>query len=166
MGTKFDAAKSKLDPEDRLLWRRRPARLEGERCDAILSVSGTLNPQMFGPAFKPPVVIAGRDKDDKIPRAKEEGPAVWRRSVYLFTKRSLPIPLLEAFDAPTGNSPCTRRLTTTVATQSLALSTIRWCDPSRAFRQATHRRRRAGFRGAPFAVHTRSRCRASRRPRS
>ncbi|HWE94708.1 MAG TPA: DUF1549 and DUF1553 domain-containing protein [Tepidisphaeraceae bacterium] len=122
MGTTFDATKSKPDPENRLLWRRRPARLEGEALrDAILNVSGALNPQMFGPAFKPPAVIAGRDKDDKIPRAKEEGPAVWRRSVYLFTKRSLPIPLLEAFDAPTGNSPCTRRLTTTVATQSLAL---------------------------------------------
>jgi hypothetical protein len=122
MGTTFDVAKSKLDPENRLLWRRRPTRLEGEALrDAILHVSDALNPQMFGPAFKPPAVIAGRDKDDKIPRAKQEGPPVWRRSVYLFTKRSLPIPLLEAFDAPTGNSPCTRRLTTTVATQSLAL---------------------------------------------
>src|SRR5207247_2204821 len=52
----FAAARAKLDPDNRLLWRRRPQRLEAEILrDAVLSVSGTLNLEPFGPAFKPPI---------------------------------------------------------------------------------------------------------------
>ncbi|HET6247718.1 MAG TPA: DUF1549 and DUF1553 domain-containing protein [Tepidisphaeraceae bacterium] len=122
MDTTFDAASAKVDPDNRLLWHRRPMRLEAEALrDAMLATAGTLNDKMYGPGVKPPVPAAGRDKDNLIPRAKQEGPEVWRRSIYIFTKRSLPIPLLEVFDAPTGNSPCTRRQATTVAPQALAL---------------------------------------------
>jgi len=121
----FDAAKSKIDPENRLLWHRRPLRLEAEVMrDAILFVSGKLNPQMFGPSLKPavpPEAMSGRNKDDKIKRPNEDGPASWRRSVYLFTKRSLPTPLLETFDAPGSISSCGRRNASTVATQALIL---------------------------------------------
>src|SRR5205814_4919643 len=50
--TAFEAGKGKIDPEDRLLWRRRPQRVESEILrDSMLAISGTLNPQMFGPAF-------------------------------------------------------------------------------------------------------------------
>ncbi len=122
MDTTFDPARAAIDPDNRLLWRRRPLRLEAEALrDAMLAVAGTLDQTMYGPGVKPPVAVAGRGKDDIIPRAKEEGPAVWRRSVYVFVKRSLAVPMLEAFDAPSGNAPCTRRLTTTVAPQALAL---------------------------------------------
>lgn len=49
--TSFDAARAKVDPDNRLLWRRRPLRLESEILrDAVLSVSGSLNPEPF--AFK------------------------------------------------------------------------------------------------------------------
>ena len=122
MDDTFDPAKAKIDPEDRLLWRRRPMRLEAEALrDAMLATAGTLNDTLYGPGVKPPIPAAGRDKDDVIPREKTEGPAVWRRSVYLFVKRSLPVPMLETFDAPPGVTPCTRRMTTTVAPQALAL---------------------------------------------
>src|SRR5204863_3605375 len=54
--TAFDEARSQVDPDNRLLWRRRPLRLESEILrDAVLAVSGTLNLQPFGPAFKPPI---------------------------------------------------------------------------------------------------------------
>ena len=56
-----------------------------------------------------------------LPRPKEDGPDQWRRSVYLFTKRSLPTPLLETFDAPNPSGSCGRRAQSTVATQALAL---------------------------------------------
>src|SRR5262249_20288076 len=47
--TAFDAAKAKIDPDNRLLWHRRPQRIEAEILrDSMLAVSGTLNPQMFG----------------------------------------------------------------------------------------------------------------------
>src|SRR4030095_13949957 len=44
-----------IDPDNRLLWRRRPQRIESEILrDAMLAVSGTLHPEMFGPAFDAP----------------------------------------------------------------------------------------------------------------
>ncbi|HLQ43554.1 MAG TPA: DUF1553 domain-containing protein, partial [Planctomycetaceae bacterium] len=48
--TTFDAAKSKLDPQNQFHWRRSPRRLEAEVIrDAMLAVSGSLDPTMFGP---------------------------------------------------------------------------------------------------------------------
>src|SRR5262249_27423550 len=42
-------------------------------------------------------------------------------SVYIFVKRSLPMPMLEGFDEPTATQTCERRMTTVVATQALQL---------------------------------------------
>ncbi len=45
-----------VDPDNRLLWHKPPQRLEAEILrDAMLAVSGTLNLEPFGPAFKPPI---------------------------------------------------------------------------------------------------------------
>ena len=121
----YDETKAKIDPENRLLWRRRPLRLEAEILrDSILAVGGRLNHDLYGPALKPPLpaeAMAGRNKDDKVPRPKEDGPALWRRSIYLFTKRSLPTPLLDTFDTPKPIGSCGRRNQSIVATQALAL---------------------------------------------
>ena len=101
--TTFDTDRALIDPDNRLLWHRRPLRLEAEATrDTILSVSGSLDERMFGPAIKsaiPAAVMAGRNKDDTVARPTDDGPAQWRRSIYLFTKRSLPLPLLETLDA-------------------------------------------------------------------
>ena len=54
--TTFDPQKAAVDPDNRLLWRRRPQRLEAEILrDAMLIVADQLNEQAFGPAFKPPI---------------------------------------------------------------------------------------------------------------
>jgi hypothetical protein len=114
-----------IDPNNELLWRRPPQRLEVEAIrDSILAVSGGLDPTMFGPAVKPYVpaeAMAGRNKDDKVERPKADGPEQWRRTIYLFTKRSIPMPLLEVFDAPDSDVSCARRSESTVAPQALAL---------------------------------------------
>ena len=47
--------------------------------------------------------------------------ATHRRSVYLFHKRVVQHPLLQAFDSPDAAVTCGRRSTTTVAPQALAL---------------------------------------------
>src|SRR5687767_6208275 len=52
---------------------------------------------------------------------QKEGPAVWRRSVYIYRKRGLPFPLLETFDLPDQNISCGARVTSTVPTQALML---------------------------------------------
>jgi len=123
--TTFDAAKSKLDPDNRLLWRRRPQRIESEILrDAMLAVSGTLNMKMFGPAFKSPVApeaIQARNMKDPYPNDLKDTPATRRRSIYMFHKRVVQQPLMQAFDGPDAQASCGRRENTTVAPQALAL---------------------------------------------
>jgi hypothetical protein len=58
---------------------------------------------------------------DKYPDAAADGPELWRRSIYLFTKRSVRLPLMEVFDAPDRIVSSGRRQPTTVPTQQLAL---------------------------------------------
>ncbi len=123
--TAFDAANAKEDPENRLLWRRRPLRVESEILrDAMLAVSGTLNPEMLGPAFKapvPPEAIQARNMKDPYPADLKDTPATRRRSVYMFHKRVVQQPLMQAFDGPDAQASCGRRENTTVAPQALAL---------------------------------------------
>ena len=120
----FDEAKAKIDPENRLLWRRRPVRAGAEVLrDSILAASGKLDRTLHGPSIKPfipPEAMAGRNKDG-IDRPKADGPDQWRRSIYLFTKRSLLTPGLTAFDAPSPTGSCARRTVSTVAPQALFL---------------------------------------------
>jgi hypothetical protein len=124
-GTTFDAAKSQLDPENRLLWRRPPLRLEAEILrDAMLVTSGTLNLEPFGPAFKPPIpaeAMLARNTKNPYPNDAKDDPSTQRRSVYMFHKRVVPYPLLQAFDRPDAQQACGRRDQTTVAPQGLAL---------------------------------------------
>ncbi len=111
-----------LDPENKL-WTRRPLkRLEAEvQRDAILAISGSLNPKMYGPGVKPymhPDAIA-TGSTDKWPQGVVDGPETWRRSVYMFIRRSVLHPLMSLFDAPDATSSCARRVETIVPTQAL-----------------------------------------------
>jgi hypothetical protein len=121
----FDDASAKVDSDDRWLWRRRPQRIESEILrDAMLAVSGTLNSEMFGPAVKAPIAteaIQARNMTDPYPADLKETPATHRRSLYLFHKRVVPYPLMQAFDGPDAQASCGRRINTTVAPQALAL---------------------------------------------
>ncbi|HEU5116860.1 MAG TPA: DUF1553 domain-containing protein, partial [Isosphaeraceae bacterium] len=116
---------AEIDPENRYLWHRRPVRLEAEALrDAMLAVSGSLNPQMFGPAFKPPIpeeAMQARNVKNPYPRGIQDARENRRRTVYLFHKRVVQYPLSLAFDAPDAQVSCGRRLNTTVAPQALAL---------------------------------------------
>jgi len=116
---------TRLDPDDRLLARFPPGRLTAEGLrDALLSVAGTLDRTPFGPAVKAPVpaeAIVARNLKDPWPADLVDGPGVRRRSIYLFHKRVVPNPLLQAFDKPDAQATCGRRDRTTVAPQALAL---------------------------------------------
>jgi hypothetical protein len=105
---------------------RQPVRLEAEALrDSILSVSGCLNPAMGGPGVKVPIpaelIITRTEGEHHYPRDVKDGPEVWRRSVYTFIKRSVPLPLTDLFDAPSPSASCGRRVPTTVAPQALLL---------------------------------------------
>jgi Protein of unknown function (DUF1553)/Protein of unknown function (DUF1549)/Planctomycete cytochrome C len=114
----------RTDPEDRLLWRFPRRRLEAEEVrDAMLAVSGRLNPKAGGPSVMVPVE---RDLVKLLYKPTQWKPAVDpaeynRRSVYLIAKRNLRLPFLEAFDAPALLTSCARRESTTHAPQALEL---------------------------------------------
>ena len=124
-GTAPIEANSTIDPDNRLMWRRRPLRLESEAFrDAMLAVAGSLNSEMFGPSFKPPIpdeAMQARNVTNPYPRDLQDSPQSRRRSVYMFHKRVVQYPLMLAFDAPDAQVSCGRRTNTTVAPQALAL---------------------------------------------
>jgi hypothetical protein len=111
------------DPENDYLWRFRMQRLDAEIVrDTVLAASGALNLEMYGPPVFPklqPEVLHTMNKG--IWEREEDGPKVWRRSVYVYRKRGLPFPLFEVFDLPDQNITCSRRNVSTVPTQALTL---------------------------------------------
>jgi len=117
-GTALSAEGRRVDPDNRLFSRRNRLRLEGEIIrDSLLAVSGRLNRAMGGPGVFPavapeaaPVWKASPDPRDHV-----------RRSVYVFARRNLRFPFLEAFDLPDSSLSCPKRERSTTATQALAL---------------------------------------------
>jgi len=133
----FDhAGNRKTDAENLYWWRFRPQRLEAEVVrDSILFASGSLNLKSFGPPVFPQLpeeVLASMDKG--IWRKQPDGPDVWRRSVYVYRKRGLPLPFFEVFDLPDQNITCAWRNVSTVPTQALTLLHNEWVlNQSRLF---------------------------------
>jgi hypothetical protein len=123
--TTYDVDRAAKDAENRLLWRRRPERLEAESLrDAVLSVSGTLDNKPFGPAYKPYIpaeAMLARNTKDPYPKDARDTASTRRRTVYMFHKRVVQYPLMQAFDGPAATVSCGRRGITTVAPQALAL---------------------------------------------
>ena len=84
---------------------------------------------MFGPPVpvRPDVhgqIVVGMDKtegDNKMPVEVPLKGEEFRRSVYIQVRRSRPLAMLHAFDAPVMEVNCERRQSSTVATQSLML---------------------------------------------
>lgn len=120
----YDPSKAKIDPENRLVWRRRPLRLESEIIrDSMLTVAGNLNRTMRGPGVHPrlhPDLIA-TGSTPKWPMVEEDGPDTWRRSVYIFIRRSVLMPMLMVFDGVDAAQSCARRPTTVIPLQALEL---------------------------------------------
>lgn len=120
--TQADPVQLKADPANRLLSHMNRIRLEGEALrDTILATSGRLNPEMYGPGVYPKVsdeVLSTGSTHKWGSSPEDQG---LRRTVYVFQRRSLVLPIVEAFDAADMNNTCPRRAVTTIAPQSLAL---------------------------------------------
>ncbi len=118
-----EEANAKADPANKLLWRYPQRRIEAESLrDIVLAASGTLNLEMGGKPFFPPVPERVWQASAKGKwELTKEGPEVWRRSVYSYWKRGLRYPMFEVFDQPNPNVTCERRNVTTVPTQALTL---------------------------------------------
>jgi hypothetical protein len=112
------------DPENDLLWRFHPQRLDAETIrDTMLTVSGTINLTMGGPPIFPnvPDAILDTEKTKGTWRNEPDGPKAWRRSIYVYQRRSLPFPMFETFDHPDMNLTAAQRNISTVPTQALTL---------------------------------------------
>ena len=123
-GGGHDAEGQRVDPEAQLLWRRRPMRMEAEVWrDSVLAVAGSLNTTMYGPSVKPwiPTDAIKTGSTNKWPVNVKDGPATWRRSLYVYTKRSILMPMLEALDFPDSTASCAVRNVTTVAPAALLM---------------------------------------------
>ena len=135
-------ASTAADPENNLLWRYRPQRIEAEILrDSIMTVSGGIDLTVGGPPVFPHVPAdilfqsdgkgfwCGSPEPGRRITAPATGiwceepdrPEVWRRSVYVFRRRSLGFPFFDTFDLPDQNQTAAARNVSTVSTQALTL---------------------------------------------
>lgn len=122
MSSQINPQSAKIDPENRLLWHMNRLRMEGEVLrDSILAVSGRLNPQMGGPSVYPKVSdeVLSTGSTHKWGSSPEDQGR--RRTIYVFQRRSLLLPIVETFDGADMTNTCPRRASTTIAPQALAL---------------------------------------------
>jgi Protein of unknown function (DUF1553)/Protein of unknown function (DUF1549)/Planctomycete cytochrome C len=112
------------DPDGKLFARWLPRHLEAEAVrDAMLSASGKLNLAMGGPSIHPPF-------KEKSFGAGVGGGGGWkqsdekeasRRSVYIFAKRLVPLPMLDVLGAPDSSASAASRTVATTSVQALLL---------------------------------------------
>ncbi|MBL8815565.1 MAG: PSD1 domain-containing protein [Planctomyces sp.] len=111
--TKRTPVHEQLDPDNRWYSRRSMVRLDAEILrDRLLTVNGKLDTTMFGP----PIAVQEDETGQVI-----VDPGQTRRSLYIQSRRSRPVAMLQAFDAPVMETNCEMRPVSTVATQSLML---------------------------------------------
>ena len=116
------AAAEKIDPDNLFLWRQTLRRLGAEPFrDAVLAVSGRLDPRPFGAALR-----VARRPNGEVNMA--DGQPDNRRSIYIQILRLNPQTMLQAFDQPTIEINCSRRSQSTVATQALTLWNSRFME--------------------------------------
>jgi hypothetical protein len=119
------AKQLEIDPENRLLSHGPRFRLQGEFVrDQALALSGLLVPTIGGPGVKPyqPEGLWNEVSLNKGLRfRRDSGEKLYRRSMYIYWKRSAPHPVMTIFDAPTREQCSVRRDTTNTPLQALAL---------------------------------------------
>jgi hypothetical protein len=104
------------DPENRLLARQNPHRLEAEAIrDAMLSASGDLDPTPGGAQPFPPLAAWGFSQHAPFTAVYETR----QRSVYLMTQRIRKHPFLALFDGAEPNASTPERVSTTTPLQAL-----------------------------------------------
>jgi len=127
-----EAERERIDPDNRLLSRMNVLRLEAETLrDSLLAVSGKLVSKLGGEPV--PVtyneqgqIIIGIDTRDTAGRQTGKLAPLngldYRRSIYIQARRTMPLEVFAAFDAPAmTEANCASRPVTTVSPQSLLL---------------------------------------------
>ena len=87
----------------------------------MLFAGGNLNLEMGGPSIYPKFerqVVGASSKSDWGKSTEEEAA---RRSIYVFSKRALPLPELAVLGSPDSSCSCAKRVVSTTAVQSLLM---------------------------------------------
>ena len=115
------------DPENRMFGRGPSHRLDAEVLrDIALWASKMLAPEMGGEGIKP-YQPAGLWSALMHPASNtkkyvaDKGEKLYRRSIYVYWKRTSPHPMMTLFDAPSRESSCVKRSRTNTSLQSLGL---------------------------------------------
>ncbi len=110
-----------LDPENVWLARGPSKRLTGEMIrDQALFTSGLINPRIGGESVKP-YQPKGLWKINNTTYHKDTGDKLYRRSLYVYWKRTVPNPTLATFDVPSRSECMVRRQQTNTPLQALVL---------------------------------------------
>jgi cytochrome c553 len=115
------------DPENRLLARGPSHRLDAEEIrDVALWSSGLLSDEQGGEGIKP-FQPGGMWRELAHPASNtkqyvpDKGAKLFRRSLYVYWKRTSPHPMMTLFDAPSREASCVKRSRTNTSLQSLGL---------------------------------------------
>lgn len=111
-----------LDPENRL-WGRGPRiRLPAETIrDQMLAAANVLESRIGGPSVKTYQPDGLWEELGADPFQRDGGAELYRRSLYIFWKRTIPPPVMATFDGPTREFCQVRRARTNTPLQALAL---------------------------------------------
>ncbi|HSH92658.1 MAG TPA: DUF1553 domain-containing protein [Roseimicrobium sp.] len=119
-------AKREKDPANRLLSRGPRYRMDAEMIrDYALATGGSLSQKVGGPSVKPYQpdgvweAVAMPESNTRYYK-RDQGEALYRRSLYTFWKRAAPPASMEILNAPSREVSCTRRERTNTPLQALA----------------------------------------------
>jgi mono/diheme cytochrome c family protein len=113
-----------VDAQNRLLARQNRFRVEAEITrDVYLASSGLLHSRIGGPSVRPPLPpgIAALGYGNSVKWAVETDEDKYRRGLYIFFQRTVPYPMLMAFDCPDSNTTNVRRNRSNTPLQALTL---------------------------------------------
>ncbi len=135
-----DKVKLEKDPENRLVSRGPRFRLDAEVLrDQVLHASGLLTNRKGGKGFKPyqpaglweEITFSG---SNTATYTQDMNDGIYRRTLYLFWKRTSPHPVMSTFDAPTREACVVRRPRTNTPLQALVtLNEPAFLEASRKF---------------------------------